>query len=362
MAGNGPLGLKIARALAASSGDHLFSFADGRAWSGRDALAASGQKAAALLSLGIATGDRVMVQAHKSAEALALYLAIVNIGAIFTPVPLGTSTADVESFIDDAQPTVLVAPEKSLAQLARKLRMSRVRAALSLEADGTGTLLDLASRQQPARTAVLSRLHDPCLIRYGQAVGLPGGVIFSQAALIRQGEIAAALCALEPHDSILHGLHRWWEPASLAFLLAGLFAGTPLAWMRSDEIANTPAFQTQASVAILDGQCALVPDTARLILAPDGAAGAPASAMRFLVLPETGLYAVRPEGGPGHLLPTLQVRALGGMLSIHDACLFSGYWRRATASRNAFADDGSFTTSIPIAPGPDGLLLLTPQP
>lgn len=353
------LGPKIADALAQWPRQQRIAFPDLRAWSANELRHASGQLSAALLSLGVAAGDRVMVQAHKSAEALALFIAVAGVGAVLVPLHMDATIGDVEALMDDAQPSTLVAPQTTLVGLARKLRRSRVRTALTLEEDGSGTLRELASTQQAARTPVPSRPSDPVLIVYERERAVPGGVVFSQSALWRQGDIAASLLALAETDVVAHGLECWWTPPSLALLLAVFRAGPRLAWHTSASLeADTSG---AATVAILERPQAHLVQHARLVLAP-AEAGAGAATARFLSLPETGIYAVAPAQGPARIAPLLQARAVDGRLAITDACLFSGYWRRAEESRTALPPDGSFQTDIRVTTAPDGTLELASQP
>ncbi|MBE0592778.1 MAG: AMP-binding protein, partial [Gemmatimonadales bacterium] len=64
--------------------------------------------AGALVALGVEPGDRVVVQAPKSARALALYGACVQSGAVLLPLNTAYTAAEVDYFVGDAQARVLV--------------------------------------------------------------------------------------------------------------------------------------------------------------------------------------------------------------------------------------------------------------
>ena len=81
-------------------------------WSYADTVAASGRLANLLLEAGVKPGDRVMVQVPKSAQAIALYLATVRAGAVFLPLNTAYTRAEVEYFLDDAEPAVLVCTDE----------------------------------------------------------------------------------------------------------------------------------------------------------------------------------------------------------------------------------------------------------
>ena len=82
--------------------------------------------AGALRELGVATGDRVVVQIDKSTDNVALYLACLRIGAVFLPLNTAYTSNEVGYFVDDASPTVVVARPGTLddlgsADLARRI-------------------------------------------------------------------------------------------------------------------------------------------------------------------------------------------------------------------------------------------------
>ena len=81
---------------------------EGRCWSYGDMLRWSGRIAGAIDTLGIRPGDRVAVQVEKSAEALMLYLACVRCGAVYLPLNTAYTLAELDYFISDAEPSLLV--------------------------------------------------------------------------------------------------------------------------------------------------------------------------------------------------------------------------------------------------------------
>lgn len=64
----------------------------------------SARMAMGMAEHGVQPGDRVMVQTDKSAATVALYLAVLRIGAIFVPLNTAYTTAEVEYFLADASP------------------------------------------------------------------------------------------------------------------------------------------------------------------------------------------------------------------------------------------------------------------
>ncbi|MEV9241998.1 AMP-binding protein, partial [Klebsiella pneumoniae] len=57
---------------------------------------------------GVRPGDRVAVQVEKSPDAILLYLACVRAGAIFLPLNTAYTLNEVEYFVGDAEPRLVI--------------------------------------------------------------------------------------------------------------------------------------------------------------------------------------------------------------------------------------------------------------
>jgi malonyl-CoA/methylmalonyl-CoA synthetase len=108
--------------------------------------AESGLLAAALHGLGVSPGDRVAVRVQKSAEAVLLYVACLRLGAVFVPINIAYSPAEVEYFLSDSNPRVVVVDPDDLPVLSPIAVSAGVAHVLTLGQDGRGTLADHARR------------------------------------------------------------------------------------------------------------------------------------------------------------------------------------------------------------------------
>ncbi|GMG83226.1 malonyl-CoA synthase [Paralimibaculum aggregatum] len=81
---------------------------DGRHFSYGDVTALSARMAAAVTGLGVKPGDRVAVQVDKSIEALMLYLGVIRAGAVFLPLNTGYTAQEIDYFVGNAEPSLLV--------------------------------------------------------------------------------------------------------------------------------------------------------------------------------------------------------------------------------------------------------------
>ena len=77
---------------------------DGQAWTYADVDAESGRLANLLINIGLAPGDRVVVQVEKSPRAFFLYLACLRSGLIYLPLNPAYRETELKYFLADAAP------------------------------------------------------------------------------------------------------------------------------------------------------------------------------------------------------------------------------------------------------------------
>ena len=109
-----------------------------------DLMARAGQMANVLVSRGVRPGDRVAAQTEKSVPALVLYLATVRAGAVYLPLNTAYTLNELEYFIGDAEPSLVVCdPAKAagIGAIAAKVGAE----VETLDADGKGSLTEAAA-------------------------------------------------------------------------------------------------------------------------------------------------------------------------------------------------------------------------
>src|SRR5215468_8928148 len=126
---------------------------DGTCITYADLIARAGQMANVLVARGVKPGDRVAAQTEKSVPALVLYLATVRAGGVYLPLNTAYTLNELEYFITDAEPTVVVCdPAKAdgFAPIAAKVG-AKVE---TLDANGKGSLTDAAAKAPAEFTTV----------------------------------------------------------------------------------------------------------------------------------------------------------------------------------------------------------------
>src|SRR5215472_10164137 len=123
-----------------------------------DLIARAGQMANVLVARGVKAGDRVAVQVEKSVANIVLYLATVRAGAVYLPLNTAYTLNELEYFIGDAEPSLVVCdPSKAagIGAIAAKVG-AKVE---TLGPDGKGSLSEAADKMPSVFTTV-SRTND----------------------------------------------------------------------------------------------------------------------------------------------------------------------------------------------------------
>src|ERR1700743_2655076 len=122
---------------------------DGEHISYGDLIALAGRTANVLVERGVKVGDRVAAQTEKSVAGLVLYLATVRAGAIYLPLNAAYTLNELEYFITDAEPSLVVCdPSKAegIKAIAAKVGAN----VETLDSDRKGSLTDPAPTTEGA--------------------------------------------------------------------------------------------------------------------------------------------------------------------------------------------------------------------
>ena len=151
---------------AISSPDKVFiESGAGVAISYGDMLSGSAQIANVLTARGVKAGDRVAAQVDKTPQNLLLYLAALRAGAIYLPLNTAYTLAELEYFIGDAEPCLIVCDPAKRAGLS-EIAGRRGAAVETLDARGQGSLSDAAAKASPEFSDVTRSSSDLAAILY----------------------------------------------------------------------------------------------------------------------------------------------------------------------------------------------------
>lgn len=362
-------------------------------WTYRDLDAISSKIAGVLHDMGVTKGDRVVAQVGKSSEALALYLAVLRLGAIYLPLNTDYTSPEVARFVADAQPTLLVASEASLEVLMPVIK-DDCKGAVALEANGSGELIDRCSSVEPRLDVVDVAPDDVAAILYTSGTtGRSKGAMLTHAnltfitqSLCEQWEITSAdvllhalpmfhahglFIALGP---VLHKkakvnlLPKFSVDAVLAALTnATVFMGVPTFYSR---LLADPRFDREVCESLRLFTSGSAPLSTEMFKAFEERTGKPI--LERYGLTETTIVSSNPlrgervPGTVGYALPGVTVRVAPspesidgeGELEVKGPNVFKGYWKMPEQTANEFHPDGFFKTGDVARLSEDGRITL----
>jgi malonyl-CoA/methylmalonyl-CoA synthetase len=380
-------------AVAAAAGDRPFLVEGMHAVLSYDDLeAATGCYAARLHALGGKVGDRIVVQVEKSPEAVILYLAALRAGMIFVPLNTAYTAAELEYFLGDAEPAVVVcrpADEDKVSGMARGARV------ITLGDDGTGSLLDgLIGAIAPVAER---KADDIAAILYTSGTtGRSKGAMLSHGNLLSNALTLKDLWRWSADDVLLHVLPIYHVHGLFVAIHGALAAGASVIFHRGFDPAAVIADFARATVLMgvptnytrLTAAPELSPETAahmRLFISGSAPLLAEAherfeqrSGQQILErygMTETGMITSNPYDGArvagtvGYALPGVEVRicaeggelaAAGepGILEVRGPNVFKGYWRNPEKTSQEFRPDGFFITGDVATQEADGRIAL----
>ena len=188
--------------------------------------------AGALRALGVRPGDRVTHQVTKSFASVALYLATVRLGAVYNPLNTSYTAQELAYFIENAEPTLLVAPKEQLEALqpvAARHGCSRLE---SIEANGSGSLPAIARSAVPVDDVHPSAPDDlAALIYTSGTTGRPKGAMLTHRNLLSNAETLREIWHFGPGDVLLHALPIFHVHGLFVALNTAFLAGAKVLWL-----------------------------------------------------------------------------------------------------------------------------------
>ncbi|MGE5537701.1 MAG: malonate--CoA ligase [Gemmatimonas sp.] len=357
--------------------------ADGRQLTYQDALDTSARLANALVSFAVAPGDRVAVQVEKSPEAILLYLACLRAGAVYLPLNTGYTLAELEYFIGDAEPKLVVC-DPAVAASLESVAVKHGGTVATLGADGAGTLMD-AARAMAADFADVARApEDLAAILYTSGTtGRSKGAMLSHDNLGSNATTLAGYWRFTADDVLLHALPIFHTHGLFVATNVTLMAGSSMLFLAKFDADEIMRLMPQASVMM-----GVPTFYVRLLQHPELTREATAHMRLFIsgsapLLAETHVEwerrtghrilerygmtetnmntsnpydGVRKAGTVGFPLPGVSLRitdpATGaplpngavGMIEVKGPNVFRGYWRMPEKTRAEFRADGYFIT------------------
>lgn len=349
---------------------------------------ATGRVLALLQQLGIDKGDRIIVQVEKSAEAVILYLACLRAGAIFIPLNTAYTAAEVAYFMEDAKPQLVVCGIQASDEIASDIERLAIPHVLTLDSQGSGTLMDQLADKSPVDDKALCDGDDlACILYTSGTTGRSKGAMLSHDNLSSNAQVLHQYWQWEEGDVLLHALpifhvHGLFVALHCALLNASkviflstfdvglvkknlprstVMMGVPTFYVR---LLDDEAFTSEESAKALCRNMRLFIAGSAPLLSETLLAFEKLSGHRILErygMTEAGMITSNPYNGEripatvGFPLPGVRARVADeqgkelprgkvGVLEITGPNVFQGYWCMPEKTVEEFRDDGYFIT------------------
>jgi len=218
-------------------------FLDGTEMRYQDFLSLVSRLAHVLTEKGLVPGDRVAVQVHKSAQALALYGAAVKAGLVFLPLNTAYTAHEITYFVEDSGARLLVCDSADI-KTYQSIFSDHDMEMLSLDADGSGTLMDQVSLMDADFHPVPRDKEDLVAILYTSGTtGRSKGAMLTQNNLLSNALSLAEAWRFSDQDVLLHALP--------IFHTHGLFVATNIVLATSGSILFLPKFDLDAIMTLI---------------------------------------------------------------------------------------------------------------
>ncbi len=353
----------------------------GRCWSYAELEDESARIAGFLRGLGVAPGERVAVQVDKSPQALFLYLACLRAGLVYLPLNTAYPERELDYFLADAEPAVVVCRPESCELLERLAASRGVGHVLTLDGAGGGSLAAGARAAEPLAEVVACGGEECAAILYTSGTtGRPKGAMLSHANLAANALTLHRVWGFRPGDVLLHALPL--------FHTHGLFVACHCALLNASPMILLERFDPRAVIEQLPRATVMmgVPTFYTRLLAEPAFGAEPCRNMRLFIsgsaplleqtfhefrertghtilerygMTEAGMVTSNPLDGerkPGTVgppLPGVSLRVVDetgqplppgkvGAIEYRGPNVFKGYWRRPEKTAEEFTADGYF--------------------
>ena len=342
-----------------------------------------GRMANAISSLGISTGDRLILQAEKSPYCLAVYAACMQSGVIFLPLNNAYTANEVSYFVADSGAKIFIcdpAYKKTLTNLKDDFGILLK----TLDSNGQGTFGELTATMPNRFLTVNRHIKDLAAILYTSGTtGRSKGAMLTQENLLSNAKTLKDYWKFDDQDVLLHALPIFHTHGLFVASNVTLLAGGSMIFLNKfdlDEVVESlPRATTMMGVPtfyvrLLEDKRLTSEFTKHMRLFISGSAPLLSEThIRFLKLTghhilerygmtETNMntsnpyYGERRSGTVGFPLPGVEIKITDsdtgkilsknkvGQIEVRGPNVFKGYWGMEEKTKEELREDGFFIT------------------
>src|SRR3954470_4034321 len=222
---------------------------DELAYSWRDLDRASAMLANLLQSLQLPEGSRIAVQVEKSVEAMLLYLATLRAGHVFLPLNTAYQSAEIEYFIGNAEPAVVVCSPRNFGWVSKIAFQAGTRNVFTLGDDRTGSLLDRAAVHRDVHQPAAKGQDDLAAILYTSGTtGRSKGAMLTHGNMLSNARVLKDHWGWKPGDVLIHALPIFHVHGLFVAIHGALLNGSKMIWLGRFDPKRVIAAMPRATV------------------------------------------------------------------------------------------------------------------
>lgn len=356
---------------------------NGLNYSWRDLERATAMLANLLVSLKLPAGSRIAVQVEKSVEAMLLYLATLRAGYVFLPLNTAYQSAEIEYFIGNAEPAVVVCSSKNFGWVSKIAFKAGTQNVFTLDDDRTGSLLARAAHCSDKHTVAVKSADDLAAILYTSGTtGRSKGAMLSHGNMLSNALVLKDFWGWKPGDVLIHALPIFHVHGLFVALHGALINGSKMIWCAKFDpkfvvrkmpeatvfmgvptlyvrLLNEPALDNNAvrnMRLFVAGSAPLLIETFNEWQTRTGHTILERYGMSETAMLTSNPYQGERRGGTvGFALPGVTLRVQGddgqslgiddiGGIQVKGPNVFKGYWRMPEKTKEEFTADGFFKT------------------
>jgi malonyl-CoA/methylmalonyl-CoA synthetase len=202
-----------------------------------------------LASLGLPDGARIAVQVEKSVEAMMLYLATLRAGYVFLPMNTAYQSAEIEYFVGDAEPSVVVCSKKNFGWVSKIAFKAGTRNVFTLDDDRTGSLLERAAHQSDRHEPVAKKAGELAAILYTSGTtGRSKGAMLTHGNLLSNAQMLKEYWGWKAGDVLIHALPIFHVHGLFVAIHGALINGSKMIWLAKFDPKRVIARMPEATV------------------------------------------------------------------------------------------------------------------
>ena len=359
---------------------------NGLSYTWHDLERATAMMANLLASLDLPEGARIAVQVEKSVEALVLYLATLRAGYVFLPLNTAYQSAEIEYFIGNAEPAVVVCSGSNFGWVSKIAFTAGTNWVFTLNDDRTGSLLERAASCSDQHSVAVKAADDLAAILYTSGTtGRSKGAMLTHGNMLGNAQVLKDYWGWQPDDVLIHALPIFHVHGLFVAIHGALLNGSKMIWLAKFDpklvLQKMPEATVFMGVPTLYGRLLAEPGLTqevarhiRLFIAgsapllietfTDWQVRTGHTILERYGMSETAMLTSNPyrasegerRGGTvGFPLPGVSLRVqddegralptgeIGG-IQVQGPNVFKGYWRMPEKTAEEFTTDGFFKT------------------